>query len=62
MDWQDERSLDDFLPNELVLPVNKKVRVRITSRDVLHNFYLPHFRLKMDAVPGMPTYFVFTPT
>ncbi len=62
MDWNDEASLDDFLPNELVLPVNKKVRVRITSRDVLHNFYLPHFRLKMDAVPGMPTYFVFTPT
>jgi cytochrome c oxidase subunit 2 len=62
MDWEDENSLDDFLPNELVLPVNKKVRVRITSRDVLHNFYLPHFRLKMDAVPGMPTYFVFTPT
>jgi cytochrome c oxidase subunit 2 len=35
--------------------------VRITARDVLHNFYLPHFRVKMDAVPGMPTYFVFTP-
>ncbi len=62
IDWEDERSLDDFLPNEVVLPVNKKVRVRITARDVLHNFYLPHFRLKMDAVPGMPTYFVFTPT
>jgi cytochrome c oxidase subunit II len=29
--------------------------------DVLHNFDLPHFRVKMDAVPGMPTYFVFTP-
>ena len=28
----------------------------------MHNFYLPHFRVKMDAVPGMPTYFVFTPT
>ncbi len=62
IDWNDERSLDDFLPNEIVLPVNKKVRVRITARDVLHNFYLPHFRLKMDAVPGIPTYFVFTPT
>src|SRR5690606_22687822 len=46
----------------IVLPVNKKVRVRITARDVLHNFYLPHFRVKMDAVPGLPTYFVFTPT
>ncbi len=61
-DWMDDKNLDDFHPTDLVLPVNKKVRVRITSRDVIHNFYLPHFRLKMDAVPGMPTYFVFTPT
>lgn len=61
-DWSDEKNHDDFLPNELVLPVGQKVRVRITSRDVLHNFYLPHFRVKMDAVPGMPTYFIFTPT
>jgi cytochrome c oxidase subunit 2 len=60
--WSDEKNLDDFHPSEIVLPVGKKVRVRITSRDVLHNFYLPHFRVKMDAVPGMPTYFVFTPT
>ena len=60
--WEDPKSLDDFYPNELVFPVGKKVRVRITARDVLHNFYLPHFRLKMDAVPGMPTYFVFTPS
>jgi cytochrome c oxidase subunit 2 len=61
-DWTDTKNLDDFHASEIVLPVNKKVRVRITSRDVLHNFYLPHFRVKMDAVPGMPTYFVFTPT
>ncbi|MCB0640607.1 MAG: OmpA family protein [Phaeodactylibacter sp.] len=61
-DWNDTKNLDDLHPAEIVLPVNKKVRVRITSRDVLHNFYLPHFRVKMDAVPGMPTYFVFTPT
>jgi len=60
--WEDRKNLDDFQPQELVLPVGKQVRVRITSRDVLHNFYLPHFRVKMDAVPGMPTYFVFTPT
>ena len=61
-DWNDIENLDDFHPSEIVLPVGKKVRVRITARDVLHNFYLPHFRVKMDAVPGMPTYFVFTPT
>ncbi len=61
-DWSDLKNLDDFQPQDLVLPKGKKVRVRITARDVLHNFYLPHFRLKMDAVPGMPTYFVFTPS
>lgn len=61
-DWTDDKNLDDFQPSDLVLPVGKKVRVRITSRDVLHNFDLPHFRVKMDAVPGIPTYFVFTPT
>ncbi|GIV32161.1 MAG: hypothetical protein KatS3mg030_463 [Saprospiraceae bacterium] len=61
-DWNDDANLDDFQPTDLVLPVGKKVRVRITARDVLHSFFLPHFRVKMDAVPGMPTYFVFTPT
>lgn len=61
-DWNDERNLDDFNADELVLPKGKKVRVSIIARDVLHNFYLPHFRVKMDAVPGIPTYFVFTPT
>ena len=60
--WEDDKNLDDFHPNEIVLPVGTKVRVRITAMDVLHNFYLPHFRVKMDAVPGMPTYFVLTPT
>lgn len=60
-DWMDESGLDDFQPGELVLPVGQKVRIRILARDVLHDFYLPHFRVKMDAVPGMPTYFVFTP-
>lgn len=61
-DFTDPKNYDDFKPDKLVLPVGKKVRVRIIARDVLHNFYLPQFRVKMDAVPGMPTYFVFTPT
>lgn len=61
-DFRDEKNWDDIIADkELVLPVGKKVRVRITAKDVLHNFDLPHFRVKMDAVPGMPTYFVFTP-
>ncbi len=64
IDWTDEKSLDDVVlsgSDKLVLPRGKKVRVRITAKDVLHNFYLPHFRVKMDAIPGLPTYFVFTP-
>ena len=60
--WEDKKNIDDMQVDEIVLPVDKKVRVRITAKDVLHNFYLPHFRLKMDAIPGMPTYFVFTPS
>ena len=60
-DWIDDKNLDDFFATDIVLPVGKTVRVRITALDVLHNFDLPHFRVKMDAVPGMPTYFVFTP-
>lgn len=62
MDFTDPKTWDDAIPGqEIYLPVGKKVRVRITAKDVLHNFYLPHFRVKMDAVPGMPTYFIFEP-
>lgn len=62
LDFTDPKTWDDFAPGqELYLPVGKKIRVRIIAKDVLHNFDLPHFRVKMDAVPGMPTYFVFTP-
>jgi cytochrome c oxidase subunit 2 len=60
-DWTDPKNHDDFKPQNIVLPKGQKVRVRITARDVLHDFYLPQFRVKMDAVPGMPTYFIFTP-
>lgn len=60
-DWSDPKNIDDFHATELVLPVGQQIRVRITAKDVLHNFYLPHFRVKMDAIPGLPTYFIFTP-
>jgi cytochrome c oxidase subunit 2 len=59
--WTDTKNHDDIKPDELVLPKGIPVRVRITAKDVLHNFYLPQFRVKMDAIPGLPTYFVFTP-
>jgi cytochrome c oxidase subunit 2 len=65
MDFNDVKSQDDVIfagSEEIVLPKGKKVRVRITSKDVLHNFGAPHFSLKMDAIPGIPTYFAFIPT
>ena len=65
-DWEDQKNHDDIVssaPGEVLkLPVGEMVRVRITARDVLHNFDLPHFRVKMDAIPGLPTYFKFRPT
>ena len=65
VDFNDPKSQDDILlagSEVMYIPKGKKVRIRITSRDVLHNFFLPHFSVKMDAIPGLPTYFVFTPT
>lgn len=61
IDFKDRKSWDDKLVSEIVIPVNKPVRVTIQSKDVLHSFYLPDFRVQMNAVPGMPTYFQFTP-
>jgi cytochrome c oxidase subunit 2 len=62
IDFEDEASFDDFIPSELVLPVGKEVTLQIRARDVIHSVFLPHFRVKMDAVPGMPTKFTFKPT
>jgi cytochrome c oxidase subunit 2 len=42
--------------NELVVPVGNPVKLTITSTDVIHSFYLPAFRIKVDAVKGMKTY------
>jgi cytochrome c oxidase subunit II len=59
---RDKRTFDDFKSLELHLPVNKEVLLKIRAKDVLHSVFLPHFRVKMDAVPGMSTQFKFTPT
>ncbi len=60
--WDDPASHDDLVVNSTVyLVVNKPVRMIINSRDVIHDVGLPHFRMKMDAVPGTPTTMWFTP-
>jgi cytochrome c oxidase subunit 2 len=38
--------------NQLHIPVGKKILVKLTSKDVIHSFFVPQFRLKQDAVPG----------
>lgn len=60
-DWKDVANHDDLHPSEMHLVVNKPVRLIIRAQDVIHDVGLPHFRLKMDAVPGMPTTLWFTP-
>ena len=47
---------------DLHLPVGKPVKMLLRSIDVLHDFYVPEFRAKMDMIPGSVTYFWFTPT
>jgi cytochrome c oxidase subunit 2 len=47
---------------DLHLPIDKPVKVLLRSIDVVHDFYVPEFRAKMDMVPGTVTYFWFTPT
>lgn len=63
-DWNDKANKDDIvIPNgELRLIKGKPVELIIGSRDVIHDVGLPHFRLKMDAVPGITTRLWFTPT
>ena len=61
---EDPAGKDDVLVagDDLHLPMGKPIRVLLRSIDVLHDFYVPEFRAKMDLVPGAVTYFWLTPT
>jgi len=48
--------------DDLHLPIGRPVKVLLRAIDVLHDFYVPQFRSKMDMIPGSITYFWFTPT
>ncbi len=62
VDFNDPASLDDIhVAGTMHIPVNKPVKMVINAQDVIHDVGLPHFRLKMDAVPGIPTTQWFTP-
>jgi|TARA_B100000959_G_scaffold1090_1_gene1166 cytochrome c oxidase subunit 2 len=64
LDLNDPNSKDDIMVQDadLHLQIDKPVKLLLRSIDVLHNFYVPEFRAKMDMVPGMITFYWLTPT
>ena len=62
VDPKDAASKDDVVTSELHLKVGQPVVLKFRAKDVIHSAYLPHFRVQMNVVPGLPTQFIFTPT
>ncbi|PYL78829.1 MAG: hypothetical protein DMF27_02740 [Verrucomicrobia bacterium] len=53
LDNNDPAAKDDIVvPGELHVPVNRSVIIELSSKDVIHNFCLPHMRIAQDAIPG----------
>ena len=52
----------DFISGELHVPVNEEISMKMESKDVIHAFWVPEFRIKQDIIPGQPTILNFTPT
>lgn len=60
--WDDKNNFDDVVTTQTMYAVKgKPLKLVIGSRDVIHDVGLSHFRMKMDAVPGIPTTLWFTP-
>lgn len=63
LDPTDPNAKDDIATiNQLHLELNRAVVIRLTSKDVIHDFFLPYMRVKQDAIPGMEIPVHFTPT
>jgi len=60
LDSSDPASADDATTTSLVIPVNRPVELRLRSKDVIHNFWVPQLRFKQDLVPGMEIKVHFT--
>ncbi len=60
--WKMQHPSGRWEINELHVPVGRPVKLTLTSEDVIHSFYVPAFRTKMDAVPGRYTTVWFEPT
>jgi len=59
--WSFDYPSEKVKSNQLVLPKDRPVEFRIHTKDVLHSFWVPEFRLKSDAVPGLTTKIRLTP-
>ena len=62
INYKDKFSYDDLQADTMYLPVRKSVKLNIHAQDVIHSVYMPHFRVQLNAVPGLPTFFKFKPT
>lgn len=63
LDRADPAGRDDVVTqNVMAVPLGRAVRLRLRSKDVIHSFFLPNFRVKQDIVPGMTPEVVFFPT
>lgn len=60
LDSSDPATADDAVTAALVIPVNRPVELRLRSKDVIHNFWVPQLRFKQDLVPGMEIKVHFT--
>lgn len=58
---EDSSANDDVITKEIHMVINKPVRFIFGARDVIHSAFMPHFRMQMNCVPGMPTTFWMTP-
>ena len=52
----------DIITGELHVPVDYPISLKLESKDVIHAFWVPEFRIKQDVIPGQPTILNFTPT
>jgi cytochrome c oxidase subunit II len=62
LDTSDPASKDDVVAGTMYLPVNREVDLTLKAVDVIHSFFVPNFRFKQDAVPGLAIHMHFTPT
>src|ERR671929_1624868 len=60
LDNTDAAGTDDIVTSTLAIPVNRPVELRLRSKDVIHNFWVPQLRFKQDLVPGMEIKVHFT--